>query len=55
MGKFKVIEKVAVIMAYEYEVEAESKEDANDKYVNDLAGDIEYSNCYISSGKEGVY
>ena len=38
MPKFKVADKERVLLTTIYEIEADSPEDAIDKYVNELAG-----------------
>lgn len=55
MKKFKVIETEKVLTSYVYEVEAETKEGAIEKYVNELAGSIPEVDCYSNdSGQEGI-
>lgn len=46
MAKFKIKEVIKVSTAYIYEVEAETKEEAVEKYVNELAGSLEMLDCF---------
>jgi hypothetical protein len=41
MAKFKIKETEFVATAFIYEVEAETKEEALEKYVNELSGSLE--------------
>lgn len=50
MPKFKIKENQRVMMAYIYEVEAETKEEAVDKYINELAGSLPELNSYVDDG-----
>lgn len=56
MAKFKIKENIKVMMAYIYEVEAETKEEAVAKYINELAGSLPELDSYVDDGasKEGV-
>jgi hypothetical protein len=47
MAKFKIKETELVATAFIYEVEAETKEEALEKYVNELAGSLELINSFI--------
>jgi hypothetical protein len=55
MPKFKIKDVESVRMAYVYEVEAETKEEALDKYVNELAGGLEQLDCFVTDdSKESI-
>jgi len=55
MPKFKIKETEKVMTAYIYEVEAETKEEAVDKYINELAGSLELIDSYEDeAAEEGV-
>ena len=47
MAKFKIKETELVATAFIYEVEADTKEEALKKYVNELAGSLELENSFI--------
>lgn len=48
MAIFKVKETEKVMTAYIYLVEAETKEDAVEKYVNELAGSLPLEDSYVT-------
>ena len=48
MPKFIIKDTEQVFITYEYEVEAESKEEAIEKYTNELAGSLACKNEYVS-------
>ena len=50
MAKFKIIEKEKVLMAYVYEVEAETKEEAIELYIGFLAGSLDCIDSYVCDG-----
>lgn len=52
MAKFKIKDVEKVMMAYIYEVEAETPEEALDKYINELAGSLPLINDYICDDDE---
>ncbi len=52
MEIFTIKETEKVLMAYTYEVEAETREDALDKYVNELAGSLPIVDSYVTDGTE---
>ena len=52
MAKFTIIEKEKVLMAYTYEVEAETKEEALQKYTNELAGSLPIIDTYVCDGSK---
>jgi hypothetical protein len=55
MPKFKIKDKQTVFQVTEYFVEADTAEEALDKYVNELAGTLPVHNEYISEhGEEGI-
>ena len=47
MAKFKIKETGFIATAFIYEVEAETKEEALEKYVNELAGSLELVDSFI--------
>ena len=47
MAKFKIKETELVATAFIYEVEAETKEKALEKYVNELAGSLKHIDSFI--------
>lgn len=49
MPKFTIKDTEQVFITYEYEVEAESKEKALEKYTNELVGTLECKNEYAST------
>jgi hypothetical protein len=48
MAKFEIKENVQIMTAFIYEVEADTKEEALDKYVNELAGSLPVKNSFIT-------
>jgi len=46
MAIFKIKETELVMMANIYEVEADTKEEAEEKYINELAGRLELLNTF---------
>lgn len=47
MAKFKIKETEKVMTAFIYEVEAETKKEAVEKYINELAGSLELEDSFI--------
>ena len=55
MPKFKIKDVEQVRMAYVYEVEAETKEEALELYINELAGGLQQLDCFITDdSKESI-
>lgn len=52
--KFKIIVKNKVVQADEYEVEATTKEEAINLYINKLAGAIEPINYWMEGEEEFI-
>lgn len=52
MAKFKIKDVVQVRMAYIYEVEAETKEEALELYIGLLAGSLEELNSFVTDDSE---
>tara|TARA_R110000851_G_scaffold47424_1_gene115004 strand:- start:4347 stop:4541 length:195 start_codon:yes stop_codon:yes gene_type:complete len=48
MAKFKIKENVQIMTAFIYEVEADTKEEALEKYVNELAGSLPVKNSFVT-------
>ncbi len=48
MARFVIKDIKKIMMAYIYEVEAETKEEALEKYLNELAGTLELKNSFIT-------
>ena len=48
MAIFKIKDTQKVMTAYIYEVEAETKEEAVEKYVSELAGSLDLVNSFIT-------
>lgn len=48
MAIFKIKETEKIMMAYIYEVEADTKEEALEKYINELAGSLTCENEFMT-------
>lgn len=48
MAKFEIKENVQIMTAFIYEVEADTKEEALEKYLNELAGSLEVKNSFVT-------
>ena len=56
MATFKIKDIEKVMQVNIYEVEAETEQEALDKYCNELAGSLECVNDYFSDNeKEGIF